>query len=457
MNKVICDICGTTYPETASQCPICGCAKPGNASVVSIDALNDEGISGGSYTYVKGGRFSNSNVRKRNKSDNVNKKNTNVAYKKRSEKAPKPKSDRGLWITLILLLLAIGAVLAYMYFTFFAPAGKDDSKTPPASINTSASATDQSTATTESTSQTEETNVSQPIEIKCTELTLSTQKIELDAVGNAWLLNVTATPADTTDMVSFSSSDEAVASVTEQGRVTAVGPGNAVITVVCGDITAQCNVVCDFVVASTESTQETEPNDDPVVNPSTDPSEDPSDSTQSNDDWGMNRTDISFRKAGEKWDLYKGTVSKNKISWYSQDESVATVKNGVVTAVGAGTTKVYAEYNGQKVSCVIRCKFSTDSNDSSKPETDQSTSSNETYTINKTDVTIGKGETFSLTLTNSSGTVVSAGWVASESGICTISGNSITGAGAGRTTVSVTIGGKTYSCIVRVVDDGAVG
>ena len=26
MNKVICDICGTSYPENAEQCPICGYA-----------------------------------------------------------------------------------------------------------------------------------------------------------------------------------------------------------------------------------------------------------------------------------------------------------------------------------------------------------------------------------------------------------------------------------------------
>ena len=24
MSKIICDVCGTRYPETAEQCPICG-------------------------------------------------------------------------------------------------------------------------------------------------------------------------------------------------------------------------------------------------------------------------------------------------------------------------------------------------------------------------------------------------------------------------------------------------
>jgi cyclase len=52
MSKIICDVCGTSYPETATQCPICGCVRPGDAKSVK------SGVSGTSsgYTYVKGGR-----------------------------------------------------------------------------------------------------------------------------------------------------------------------------------------------------------------------------------------------------------------------------------------------------------------------------------------------------------------------------------------------------------------
>ena len=37
MSKIICDICGTSYPETEERCPICGCA-PG----VAADLLTEE-------------------------------------------------------------------------------------------------------------------------------------------------------------------------------------------------------------------------------------------------------------------------------------------------------------------------------------------------------------------------------------------------------------------------------
>ena len=38
MNKVICDICGTAYPETATQCPICGSAKQVDSNAVADGA-----------------------------------------------------------------------------------------------------------------------------------------------------------------------------------------------------------------------------------------------------------------------------------------------------------------------------------------------------------------------------------------------------------------------------------
>ena len=60
MSKIICEICGTSYPETSTQCPICGCVKPMDKSVV----IDKEIQAGSTYTYVKGGRFSKRNVKK---------------------------------------------------------------------------------------------------------------------------------------------------------------------------------------------------------------------------------------------------------------------------------------------------------------------------------------------------------------------------------------------------------
>lgn len=55
--------------------------------------------------------------------------------------------------------------------------------------------------------------------------------------------------ADTkADTLTWTSSDEAVATVDANGLITAVAPGTAVITVTAGDATATCTVTCDWVV-----------------------------------------------------------------------------------------------------------------------------------------------------------------------------------------------------------------
>ena len=65
MSKIICDVCGTSYPETEVQCPICGTAK--------TDAAKSTTGGETGYAYVKGGRFSHANVRKRNAGKDITK------------------------------------------------------------------------------------------------------------------------------------------------------------------------------------------------------------------------------------------------------------------------------------------------------------------------------------------------------------------------------------------------
>ena len=41
MSKIICEVCGTSYPSSAAQCPICGCVRPQNKQPASGDVLPD--------------------------------------------------------------------------------------------------------------------------------------------------------------------------------------------------------------------------------------------------------------------------------------------------------------------------------------------------------------------------------------------------------------------------------
>lgn len=60
---------------------------------------------------------------------------------------------------------------------------------------------------------------------------------------------------------------------------------------------------------------------------------------------------------GEKWILYDGAIPYSNIEWTSEDPSIATFENGVVTAVGSGETVVHADYDGQRLSCRIACNL----------------------------------------------------------------------------------------------------
>lgn len=241
MSKIVCDVCGTSFADSATQCPICGCAV--SAENVIINApTTDEDPGHGSYTYVKGGRFSKSNVKKRNSGKHVA-----LNEHKNDEKPEKPekkKSNKGLAIACIALFLAIVAVVLY-FFIFVMNDRKpaDDKNTTPSTTN-----------------QPDEDPVDDPVdeEIPCEEITLSAITLELTEAGQVAKLDVTVGPEDCTQKPNFMSDNEAVATVDAEGNITAVAPGNAVITVTCGEFSALCEVSCTF-----EATEETDQPDAP--------------------------------------------------------------------------------------------------------------------------------------------------------------------------------------------------
>ena len=44
MSKIICDICGTSYPETADCCPICGCTRDTASSLLGDELIQEETV-----------------------------------------------------------------------------------------------------------------------------------------------------------------------------------------------------------------------------------------------------------------------------------------------------------------------------------------------------------------------------------------------------------------------------
>ena len=61
MNQIICDICGSEYPEGYDRCPTCSYPRLGGEKIVAAGAVET------AQEKVKGGHFSSKNVKKRRK------------------------------------------------------------------------------------------------------------------------------------------------------------------------------------------------------------------------------------------------------------------------------------------------------------------------------------------------------------------------------------------------------
>lgn len=71
----------------------------------------------------------------------------------------------------------------------------------------------------------------------------------------------------------------------------------------------------------------------------------------------FNTFDITFRAPGESWAVYDGSLPAQYITFLSDDPGVAVFEDGIVTAVGPGTTEIRAEYLEEIITCIIRCAF----------------------------------------------------------------------------------------------------
>ena len=85
-------------------------------------------------------------------------------------------------------------------------------------------------------------------EIPCTGITLNNNTLSITHIGDTSTLVATVSPADTTDVVIWGSSNTDVVTVAG-GVVTAIGCGSATITATCGNFSASCAVTVTHVAA----------------------------------------------------------------------------------------------------------------------------------------------------------------------------------------------------------------
>ena len=145
--------------------------------------------------------------------------------------------------------------------------------------------------------------------------------------GDAIQLNATILPENTTDdkTVTWKSIDGSIASVDENGVVTAVGTGFTTIVASAAGLTATCPVTVTCTLLKIEL------NHDEI-----------------NAEVGIPVVDVlTVTKVPAD-----ATIDESETIWRSLNETVATVENGIITAVGPGTAVIEAELGGR----IARCK-----------------------------------------------------------------------------------------------------
>ena len=164
-------------------------------------------------------------------------------------------------------------------------------------------------------------------EIPCTGLTLEPDILSFSGSGQQTIV-ATALPADTTDSVTWLSSDKNVATVSN-GIVTAVGNGDCTITATCGSQSASCSVNVSGISTVVSVTGVT------------------LDKATASVDTGST---VMLTATIEP-----SNASNQNISWSSDNETVATVENGTVTGVSAGTATigVMTEDGGYSAVCNV--------------------------------------------------------------------------------------------------------
>ena len=257
--------------------------------------------------------------------------------------------------------------------------------------------------------------------VTVTDKTIAVTKVTLDKTsvkltkGATAQLKATVSPSDATNKtITWSSSNTSVAKV-KNGKITAIKDGTATITAKSSNgKKATCKVTVSGSAKAVTSVT-------------------------------LNKTSLTLYIGGSAELTAKITPSDatNKtITWSSSNPSVATVKNGKVTALKAGTAKITAKSNnGKTATCNVTVK-----NEQAIHPTG--------ITMVQKDVTIAVGKTKQLnaSVTPANATEKTIKWTSSDSKVATVSSSGLVkGIKPGTVTITATTSNnKKVTCIVRV-------
>lgn len=354
MNKIICEICGTAYPETADCCPICGYAREtGQDSEQEIPRQMPEYVP---ESRKKGGLFSAAQKKFQIDFYDYDEEEDAEDEALREEfpdipAAPHAHRVNVPVVVVLTVLIALSLLAsAYLFFRYDLPSRRASQQETEAA--TLAAPTEEETETTEAPT------------VPCQSLVLTAGAPELTRQGQYWLLHVIVIPEDTTDQLIYSSADETVVTVTPEGRLCAVGSGETSVTISCG----REQIICPVTVSIPEETEpETEAPSTEPEEPSSEPEKREAEQTAASESTApseaaagvvlkLKQEDITFKKTGVTFQLELDCDLKPEdVTWLTMNSKVAICHDGLITVLGYGTTKIVAQYKGQEVYCIVRC------------------------------------------------------------------------------------------------------
>jgi len=240
---------------------------------------------------------------------------------------------------------------------------------------------------------------------------VSVSKTELTLVeGDSETITATVAPDDATDKtVTWSTSDAAVATV-DGGKITAVKEGTATITAKAGAKTAECKVTVEKKVIAVESVE--------------------LDKTEAELVEGETLTLVATVKPDDATD--------KTVVWSTSDESVATVADGVVTAVKEGTATITATSGEKSATC--------------KLTVNKKVIAVESVELDKTEAELAEGDSLTLvaTVKPDDATDKTVVWSTSDETVATVDGGLVIAVKEGTATITAKSGEKTASCALTV-------
>ena len=257
-----------------------------------------------------------------------------------------------------------------------------------------------------------------PVKLKASsgtveQVQLNKHELELN-VGEEATLVATVLPETASQTVTWSSSDETVATVSGTGTVTAVSAGEAVITVTTtGGNTDSCNV--------------TVKENAPVITYSL-----AIDPTSAEIKYGETKAfnlTLTTTMNGEA-----ATETVTGATWTTSDANVATVADGTATGTGAGTATITAKYTpaGSDEELTASASLTVTNVVSYSLAIDPQSA----------EIKFGETKAFTLTLTTTTNgvaateTVTGATWTTSDANVATVANGTATGIGAGTATIT---------------------